>query len=42
LTVLKADVVGSTELFGRLGVDRADDARRALFTVFAPIVTELS
>lgn len=34
LTVLVADVVASTELFGRLGVDRADTARRAAFTAF--------
>jgi class 3 adenylate cyclase/tetratricopeptide (TPR) repeat protein len=32
--VLVADVVGSTELFGRLGVDKSDDARRALFSAF--------
>jgi adenylate cyclase len=38
LTVLVADVVGSPELFGRLGVDRADDARRALFTAFAAAI----
>ena len=35
LTVLVADVVSSTELFGRLGVDRADEARRALFKAFS-------
>ena len=35
LTVLVADVVGSTELFGRLGVDRADAARRVLFAAFS-------
>ena len=34
LTVVVADVVGSTELFDRLGVERADDARRALFAAF--------
>jgi class 3 adenylate cyclase/tetratricopeptide (TPR) repeat protein len=38
LTVLVADVVGSTELFGRLGVDRADDARRALFSAFSAAI----
>ena len=38
MTVLVADVVGSTELFGRLGVDRADDARRALFSVFSAAI----
>jgi tetratricopeptide (TPR) repeat protein len=36
--VLVADVVGSTELFGRLGVDRADDARRALFDAFSAAI----
>ena len=35
MTVLVADVVGSTELFGKLGVDRADTARRALFTALS-------
>ena len=38
LTGLVADVVGSTELFGRLGVDRADDARRALFSAFSAAI----
>ena len=38
LTVLVADVVGSTELFGRLGADRADDARRALFSAFSAAI----
>jgi len=38
LTVLVADVVGSTELFGRLGVDRADEARRALFGAFSAAI----
>ena len=38
LTVLVADVVGSTELFGRLGVDRADSARRALFAAFSAAI----
>src|SRR4051794_19228524 len=38
LTVLVADVVGSTELFGRLGVERADGARRSLFAVFASAI----
>ena len=33
--MLVADVAGSTELFGRLGVERADDARRALFNAFS-------
>ena len=36
--MLVADVVGSTELFADLGVDHADDARRALFTAFAGAV----
>ncbi len=36
--MLVADVVGSTELFADLGVDHADDARRALFTAFAAAV----
>jgi class 3 adenylate cyclase len=34
LTVVVADVVGSTELFSKLGVERADDARRVLFASF--------
>jgi class 3 adenylate cyclase len=38
VTVLMADLVGSTELFGRLGVDRADDARRALFAMFSSAI----
>ena len=38
VTVLMADVVGSTELFARLGVDRADEARRALFAAFSTAV----
>jgi class 3 adenylate cyclase len=38
LTVLVADAVGSTELFGRLGVDRADDARRSLFSAFSAAI----
>jgi class 3 adenylate cyclase/tetratricopeptide (TPR) repeat protein len=38
VTVLVADVVGSTELFGRLGEDRADEARRALFAAFREAV----
>ena len=36
--MLVADVVGSTELFARLGVDRADTARRAVFTAFSSSV----
>ena len=31
-------MVDSTEMFGRLGVDRADDARRALFAVFSTVI----
>jgi class 3 adenylate cyclase/tetratricopeptide (TPR) repeat protein len=38
VTVLEADVVGSTELFVRLGVDRADDARRAVFAMFSTAI----
>ncbi|MDQ3145466.1 MAG: adenylate/guanylate cyclase domain-containing protein, partial [Actinomycetota bacterium] len=38
LTVLVADVVSSTELFARLGVDGADEARRALFAAFSTAV----
>ena len=38
VTVLMADIVASTEMFGRLGVDRADDARRALFAVFSTVI----
>ena len=38
MTVLVADMVDSTEMFGRLGVDRADDARRALFAVFSTVI----
>ena len=38
VTVLVADMVDSTEMFGRLGVDRADDARRALFAVFSTVI----
>lgn len=38
MTVLVADVVASTELFGRLGVDRADTARRAVFAAFTSAV----
>lgn len=38
VTALVADVVNSTELFGRLGVDQADIARRALFGVFDDVI----
>jgi class 3 adenylate cyclase/tetratricopeptide (TPR) repeat protein/DNA polymerase III delta prime subunit len=40
VTVLVADVVGSTELFMRLGEDAADVARRAVFAAFDAAVGE--